>query len=357
MLQETCSAADALANTSLRDLSRRAYRYMLLARVAEDKLASLYRAGKIHGGVFLGRGQEALSVAGALALREGDIYAPLIRDAAGRLAFGEPLIDLFRTYLGSRLGPMRGRDGNVHRGYPRRGYLAMISHLGSMISVVNGALFARRYRGESGVVGLASLGEGGTSTGAFHEGINQAAVERLPLVLVIANNQYAYSTPTSRQFACRDLADKGAGYGVEAHRVDGTDLMACLECLGRAVARARAGGGPQMVVAQLLRLSGHGEHDDATYMDPRLREMPFGRDCLPVAEEQLVRQGFATAEELESWRREAQETVEATVARVQQEPAPDPLEEDWRALATGHLVEAPHGWESLPLEARAGALA
>lgn len=352
MLQETCSAQAALADTSLQGLCRRAYRFMLLARIAEDKLASLYRAGKIHGGVFLGRGQEALSVAGALALREGDVYAPLIRDAAGRLAFGEPLVDLFRTYLGSRLGPMRGRDGNVHRGYPRRGYLPMISHLGAMISVVNGALFAKRYRGETGRVGLACLGEGGTSTGAFHEAVNQAAVERLPLVLVIANNQYAYSTPTSRQFACKDLADRAPGYGIEAHRVDGTDLIACLECLQRAVARAREGGGPQMVVAQLLRLAGHGEHDDAAYMDPRLREMPFGRDCLPVAEQQLLERGFATAAELNAWRLEAQQQVEATVAQVQQEPAPDPRLEDWRALATAHLVEAPHGWESLPLHSR-----
>jgi len=349
MLQETCGAETALAGVPFRELCRRAYRFMLLARLAEDKLASLYRAGKIHGGVFLGRGQEALSVAGALALRKGDIYAPLIRDAAGRLAFGEPLIDLFRTYLGSRLGPMRGRDGNVHRGYPRQGYLAMISHLGAMISVVNGALFARRYQGRPGAVGLASLGEGGTSTGAFHEALNQAAVERLPLVLVIANNQYAYSTPTTRQFACKDLADKAVGYGVEAHRVDGTDLLACLDCLGRAVERARSGGGPQLVVAQLLRLAGHGEHDDATYMDPRLREMPFGRDCLPTAEEQLLQAGMVSPEELAAWKKELQETVERTAARVQQEPAPDPYQEEWRALATAHLVEVPTGLEAAPL--------
>ncbi|MCS7091359.1 MAG: thiamine pyrophosphate-dependent dehydrogenase E1 component subunit alpha [Verrucomicrobiota bacterium] len=356
MLRETGSAQAALADASFQELCRRAYRFMLLARLAEDKLASLYRAGKIHGGVFLGRGQEALSVAGAMALRPGDIYAPLIRDAAGRLAFGEPLIDLFRTYLGSRLGPMRGRDGNVHRGDPRRGYLAMISHLGAMIAVVNGALFARRYRGQTGVVGLASLGDGGTSTGAFHEGINQAAVERLPLVLVIANNQYAYSTPTSRQFACKDLADKAPGYGVEAHRVDGTDLLACLTCLHEAVSRARAGGGPQLVVAQLLRLSGHGEHDDGAYMDPRLRELPLGRDCLPLAEKQLLQRGYVTTEELHRWRSEAQQTVESTAARVQQEPAPDPLLEDWCALSCRDMAEAPHGWESLAPGAKPGAL-
>src|SRR5207244_4464628 len=126
--------------------------------------------------------------------RRGDIFAPLIRDAGGRLAFGEPILDAVRTYLGSSLGPMRGRDGNVHRGRPREGLLPMISHLGAMISVVNGMLLARRFKGISGSVGATSIGDGGTSTGAFHEALNQAAVEKLPLVLVVANNQYAYST-------------------------------------------------------------------------------------------------------------------------------------------------------------------
>src|SRR4029079_7700599 len=207
--------------SSLRDEYVKAYRIMLLARVLDDKFASLYRMGKIHGGVFLGRGQEALSVAVGLALRKGDVFAPLIRDGAGRLAFGEPILDAVRTYLGSPLGPMRGRDGNVHRGRPKEGLLPMISHLGAMISVVNGILFARKLKGESGSVGATCIGDGGTSTGSFHEALNQAAVEKLPLVLVIANNQYAYSTPTSRQFACADLVDRAIGYGVEGHEVDG----------------------------------------------------------------------------------------------------------------------------------------
>src|SRR5271157_303473 len=143
----------------------RAYQLMLLAHILDDKFASLYRMGKIHGGVFLGRGQEALSVAAGLALRKGDVFAPLIRDQAGRLAFGEPILDAVRTYLGSALGPMRGRDGNVHRGRPREGLLPMISHLGAMISVVNGALLAHRFKGLTATVGAACIGEGGTSTG------------------------------------------------------------------------------------------------------------------------------------------------------------------------------------------------
>lgn len=324
---------------SIRDSYIKAYRLMVLARVLDDKFASLWRMGKIHGGVFLGRGQEALSASIGLALRKGDVFAPLIRDTAGRLAFGEPLIDAVRTCLGSPLGPMRGRDGNVHRGRPREGLFAMISHLGAMISVVNGALLAHRFKGVTDTVGATCLGDGGTSTGAFHEGLNQAAVEKLPLVLIIANNQYAYSTPTERQFACRSLLDKTSGYGVIGQSIDGTDLCACLKATTEAVNRARSGGGPQLVVATLLRLCGHGEHDDAGYVDARLKASTLGRDCLKVAEAFLSQQDWADAPLLATWREEAVQAVEEVVAKVQREPGPDPYKEDWCALASKHLSE------------------
>lgn len=332
----TCQPLGRLASFQEQYLG--AYRWMLLARTLDEKLASLYRAGKITGGCFLGRGQEALSAATALALRKGDVFAPLIRDAAGRLAFGEPILDGVRTYLGSALGPMRGRDGNVHRGRPREGLLAMISHLGAMPAVVNGVLFARRLKGLTGTVGAASIGDGATSTGAFHEALNQAAIEQLPLVLVVANNQYAYSTPNGRQFACRDLTDKAVGYGVAAHQVDGTDLGSCLRVLGEAVRQARAGGGPQLVIAELLRMCGHGEHDDAHYIDPGLKQSPLGRDCLRVAEAHLLEAGWADAAELEAWRGEAQHQVDEAIATVQREPGPDPYAEDWCALSSRHLI-------------------
>src|SRR5258708_27979142 len=150
----------------------KAYRIMLSARVLEEKLAALYRGGKIKGGVFLGRGQEALSVSVGIHLRKGDIFAPLIRDQAGRMAFGDTILDTLRTYLGSYLGCMHGRDGNIHRGRPREGYYAMISHLGAMIPLVSGGLMARRFQGENGVVGATCIGDGGTSTGAFHDVLN-----------------------------------------------------------------------------------------------------------------------------------------------------------------------------------------
>ncbi|MDB6019899.1 MAG: acoA 2 [Pedosphaera sp.] len=322
-----------------RDTYLKAYRGMVLARVLDDKLASLYRGGKIHGGVFLGRGQEALSVAVGLSLRKGDIFAPLIRDAAGRLAFGETVLDAVRTYMGSPLGPMRARDGNVHRGRPREGLFPMVSHLGAMISVVNGALLAHRFKGKAGTVGATCLGDGGTSTGAFHEALNQAAVERLPLILVIANNEYAYSTPTTSQFACENLVDRAIGYGVKGHSLEGNDLDACLKTLHTAVEQARSGQGPQLVVAKLLRLCGHGEHDDSNYVDPRFRTAPHGRDCLKVAEEHLLQQKWAEAKALETWRNEAIQKVEEAVAIVQREPTPDPYKENWCALSAKHLSE------------------
>lgn len=316
-----------------------AYQFMLKARLLDDKFAALYRAGKIHGGVFIGKGQEALSAAIGVSLKKTDVFAPLIRDAAGRLAFGEPVIDAVRTYLGSALGPMRGRDGNVHRGRPQEGLIPMISHLGAMISVVNGILFARRMKGVHGSVGVACLGEGATSTGAFHEAINQAAVEKLPLIVVVANNQYSYSTPNSRQFACADLAEKAGGYGVQAHSVDGTDLAACLDTLNQAVTNARKGQGPQLIVATLLRLCGHGEHDDGNYIDPKLKQSPLGRDCLKVAEDFLLGNKITDAAQMAVWRSEAIREIEEAVAIVQREPAPDPGTEKWHTLAQTNLNE------------------
>jgi len=283
--------------------------------------------------VYLGRGQEAFSAALGVSLERGhDVFAPLIRDMAGRLAFGEPLLDPARTYLGSALGPMRGRDGNIHRGRPAEGMPAMISHLGAMVSVVCGMLMARRFKGDLTAVGATCVGDGATSTGAFHEAVNLAAVERLPLVIAVANNQFAYSTPTERQFACRDLADRAVGYGIEGHTVDGTDLAACLMVFGQAVARARAGHGPQLVVGNLLRLTGHGAHDDGSYVPEALKQTALGRDCLDLARQHLLVHALATAAELERWDREVSDEVQTAVATAQKDPAPEAAREDWCAF-------------------------
>ena len=319
-----------------RDFLRSVFKSMLRGRILENKLSSLYKAGKIVGGVYLGRGQEAVSATLGTALIQGtDFFAPLIRDQAGRTAFGEPLIDCTRTYLGSVKGPMRGRDGNIHRGRPDLGMPAMISHLGAQVSVVAGMLFAKRLQGTlAGRVGATCIGDGATSTGAFHEGLNLAAIERLPLVVVVANNQFAYSTPNDRQFACADLVEKARGYGVGGFSVDGTDMLACVSVIGEAVRRAREGGGPQMVVARLLRLSGHGEHDDGSYVPAEARVDHYGQDCIEVAMQQLIENHFATAEEIVAWQDQIADEVQRAVAQAQQEPVPDPYQEDWTALST-----------------------
>src|SRR5262249_54452026 len=153
--------------------------------------------------------------------------------------------------------------------------------------------------------------------------------EKLPFILVVANNQYAYSTPTSRQFACRSLIDKAVGYGVEGHEVEGNNLAECLKTLQKAVSRARNGHGPQLIVADLLRLCGHGEHDDSSYIDPKWKNTSYGQDCLHLAEEYLLQQKWASSVELQSWCKEASGQVEEAVATVQREPAPDPYAEEW----------------------------
>ncbi len=319
---------------------------MVRARVLEDKLASLYRAGgRIVGGVYVGRGQEAYSAALGVQLQKGkDIFAGIIRDQAGKLAFGELILDATRTYLGSTLGPMRGRDGNVHRGRPKEGMPAMISHLGSMVSVVSGMLLSRRLHGRlHDCVGATCIGDGGTSTGAFHEAINMAAVEKLPLVIAVANNQFAYSTPNNRQFACENLVDRAVGYGVMGHTVDGTDLAASVQVFRQAVSNARAGMGPQLVVGSLLRLSGHGEHDDSSYIPDSMRQSELGKDCLIKAEQSLLAEGWITAGEVSRLRAEAQDEVDKAIAKSSREPLPDPYKESWRALATGSLLDEDSG--------------
>lgn len=318
------------------ELVRRTLRAMIFSRILESKLSSLYKAGKIVGGVYLGTGQEAFSASLGCSLdQDKDIFAPLIRDQAGRTAFGEPIIEATRTYLGSALGPMKGRDGNIHRGRPDQRRPAMISHLGTSVSVVAGMLMARRMKGEmAGVVGATCVGDGATSTGAFHEGLNLVAVEKLPMVVLVADNQFAYSTPRERQFACESLIDRAKGYGITGREVDATDLLKCLSAVHAAVEDAREGKGPQMVVGKLLRLCGHGEHDDGAYVAAKLRKSELGRDCLDVGIQQVIAGEIATSREIETWQKEATEEVQEAVAKAQTDPRPDPYQEDWRATSS-----------------------
>jgi len=187
-------------------------------------------------------------------------------------------------------------------------------------------------KGETGMVGATCIGDGGTSTGAFHEGLNLAAVEKAPVVVLVVNNQYAYSTPTSRQFACRDLIDRAEGYGVAGHSLDGTDFAASEAVIGEAVRRARNGEGPQMVVASLLRLTGHAEHDDATYVDDALRAAHCGRDCLDAASQMLITSGILASDQQDRLKAEIASQIERAASEVLREPAPDAATELWTSF-------------------------
>lgn len=333
--QNINSIGDFLPYELLPEKACMIFRHMIRSRILETKLSSLYKAGKIVGGVYLGKGQEAVSASLGASLSMGkDIFAPLIRDQAGRMAFGEAIIDTTRTYLGSVEGPMRGRDGNIHRGRPQQGMLAMISHLGAQLSMVAGGLMAKRMKGSlAGAVGATCIGDGATSTGSFHEGLNLVAVEKLPLVVVIANNQFAYSTPNSSQFACEHLIDRAIGYGMQGHSCDGTDFLQTAKTIGEAVARARAGEGPQLIEAKLLRLSGHGEHDDASYVPEVLKSSSCGRDCIEIAKQQLLENQWLTEEQILIYEEEARAEIQHAVAQTQQEAKPNPFSELWSAIS------------------------
>lgn len=322
-----------MSENELKEPALRAYRAMCLARAFDTKISALYKAGKIFGGVFLGRGHEAVAAGEAVFLQPGrDVYAPFIREMAGRCVWGEnAVLEAARAYFGSAAGCMGGKDGNVHWGMPTQGTPAPISHLGAMVSVVAGMVLAKRMKGEQGCVGVACIGDGTTSVGATHEACNLIAVEKLPVVVVVTNNQFAYSTPNSAEFACADLAERGRGYGMVCHSCDGTDLMATLATMRSAVEGARSGGGPRWVVADTLRMCGHGEHDDAAYVPAELKAAYS--DPVVVARQQLMERGWLTeqadAELAEACRLE----VQTQVAAAQREAAPSPAELEWNALS------------------------
>lgn len=325
---------ESVNEQSLQEPARRAYRAMVMARAFDNKISALYKAGKIFGGVFLGRGHEAVAAAEGVFLRKGhDVYTPFIREQAGRCAWGDSVLETARSYFGSIHGISRGRDGNVHWGHPQEGTLMPISHLGAMASVVAGMMLAKRMQGITDAVGVVCIGDGTTSVGALHEAANLIAVEKLPIVIVVTNNQYAYSTPNSEEFACASLADRGRGYGLATHECDGTDLLQTLETMQRAITAARTGEGPQWVVAETLRRCGHGEHDDASYIPAELKAEYADKDPLDVARRQLLERGWLTEEEAAAWDEESREEVQRCVAQAQKEATPCPQDEQWVATS------------------------
>src|SRR5438034_935714 len=250
-----------------RDQLLEIYRYLRLTRTLEERLTALYRQSKVIGGLFRSLGQEGESVGSAYALARGpnpDILSPLIRNLGSMLVMGAQPIQILRQYMAKAEGPTHGRELNVHFNDLRLGYLGQISHLGDMVPVMAGIALSFKLRGERRV-GLVYLGDGATSTGTFHEGINFAAVQRLPLVLIVEHNGYAYSTPTSMQTAVGRLADKSKAYGIPGVTVDGNDVLAVYGTAKAAFESARAGGGVTLIEVVTYRRKGHAEHDDQHY--------------------------------------------------------------------------------------------
>lgn len=241
------------------------YRHMRMTRTLEERLVALYRQTKVVGGLFRSLGQEADAVGSAFALEQRDIMSPLIRNMGSMLVKGATPLEILRQYMAKGNSPTRGRELNIHFGDLVRGFVGQISHLGDMIPVMAGIALSFKMRGEDRVV-LVYIGDGATSTGAFHEGLNFAAVQQVPLVVVVENNGYAYSTPTGRQTAARSFMDKAVGYGIAGVQADGNDVLAVYDVTKAAVDRARSGGGPTLVELMTYRRKGHAEHDNQSYV-------------------------------------------------------------------------------------------
>jgi pyruvate dehydrogenase E1 component alpha subunit len=306
-----------------RDVRLRLLDLMLLQRVAEERIMTLYRQGRIPGSVYTGRGQEAVAAAAGLALGPDDVVLPLNREQACHYARGVTVADVLRNFFGKGTSPTRGRDGNMHFGKPDKGVFPLVSMLGDLVPVAVGAALAFKRRGEPRVA-LTFLGEGAFCVGDVHEGFNLAGVLQVPAVFVIQNNQYAYSTPTRQEMVNTDIAERvRGGWQIPSARVDGTDALATYETIRDAVERARAGEGPQAVEALTLRGHGHAAHDDASYVPDELRAQ-FGDPIERLA--LRLRLDGVTDRELEQRREQAAAEVAAGLAEAEAAPAPDPAE-------------------------------
>src|SRR5216117_182565 len=273
----------ALPAALSRDQLVEIYYYLRLTRTLEDRLVGLYRQSKVIGGLFRSLGQEGEAVASAYALARGrhqDILSPLIRNLGALLVMGAQPVEILRQYMAKADSPTRGREMNVHFNDLEKGYLGQISHLGDMIPVMAGITLTFKLRGEPRV-GLVYIGDGGTSTGTFHEGLNFAAVQHCPLVVIAEYNRWAYSTPPEQQFAVKDLAEKAKGYGVPAVTVDGNDVFAVYEATRFAVERTRRGKGVHFIEVKTYRRKGHAEHDDQHYV-PKTDLERWAKDNDPI---------------------------------------------------------------------------
>src|SRR5947207_13127213 len=316
----SCTKNTSLAPEQMLDL----YRYLKLTRLVEERIVNLYRQTKVIGGVFRSLGQEATAVGSAYALRPDDFITPIIRDLGSVFVKGIRPREIFAQYMAKAWGPSGGKDLNVHFGYMEKGFIGPISHLGDMIPVMTGILLGARLQ-KKDIVGLAYIGDGGASTGAFYEGMNFAAVQRLPLIVIVESNQYAYSTPTSMQTAVRNLAEKAAAFGIPGYIVDGNDVIACYEVTKQAVDYTRTGRGAVLIEAKTYRRKGHAEHDDQRYVpEGEIEYWEKQNDPIDRFERFLLNQKVATKEKLDEITANVMSEIDEDSEWAESSPMPEP---------------------------------
>ncbi len=269
------------------------YYYMRLTRERDNAILRLYRQGNIVGGAYTGAGNEATSVGSAYALEEHDYLFPMHRDLGAHLVKGQSVRNIFLQQLGRGNSHSRGRDGTGHYADPSLRIYGNVSHLGAMIPVAVGVALAAKLRKEKSVV-MNYIGDGGSNVGEFHEGLNMAAVMKLPFILIVENNQYAYSTPNRKQFAARSLSDRAPGYGIPGKTVDGTNVTQVYTVCAEAVERARKGEGPTLIECVTMRMQGHSASDDSSYVPKELLEEWKKKDPVERFEKSLVGDGILT---------------------------------------------------------------
>ncbi len=298
------------------------YYYLRLTRGVEDRVRILYRQGKIVGGVYLSRGQEAISVGASYSLSPQDVIAPTHRDMGVFLLRGITPGEAIAQYLGKATGPSRGRDGNIHIGDIKRGLIGFVSMLADNIPVAVGIALSFQIRRESRVA-MVTFGDGGASRGDFHEGLNFAGVRKLPVVFVCNNNQYAYSTPLKDQMAIADIADRAQAYGFPGQVVDGNDVIAVYEAARAAVDRARSGEGPTLIECKTFRMSGHSEHDDAFYVPKELFAEWEKRDPILLLERFLQERDLLGPQEKQAVEERIKKEIDDGVAFGLESPLPE----------------------------------
>lgn len=308
-------------------LSRRQYHdlyyYLRLNRRVDEQLAALYRQGKVVGGVYSSLGQEAISVGTASALEPQDVIGPMIRNVGAMMVRGYRPRDVFLQYMGRKDGPTGGRDANTHFGDIKRGVIAPISMLGELVPVLAGVALAATIRKEKRVA-LTYVGDGATSTTPFHEGLNFAAVMNLPLLVIVENNGWAYSTPLEKQTAVPDIAERAKAYEIPGAIVDGNDVLKVYVTTRAAAERARRRGGPQLIECKTMRMKGHAEHDDARYVPKDQIEKWRKKDPILRYEKYLCEKRLMTAEEKAAVEARIEREIHEDVAFAESSPLPPP---------------------------------